>query len=343
MKQPLWKRLTGILLVMSLMVLTAVSSASALGARTKGKVQIANETAEAAGFDLSAYAEKLTDLLDEDLSGDVSADVGTLLTNAKLYNLLIVGVDSRANDYTGRSDAMMVVTVNPVEKKLVLTSLLRDSYVDIPGHGKDRLNAAYDLGGVSLLKKTIRQNYGIKLDAFVVVNFNDLIDFVDDIGGIDMTVTKAEVKYINQYTASQNRELYGKKTNPDALPVKSGTVHFNGMQALAYARIRYIGTDFGRTERQRKVISASLKQLFSLPVDQQVSVTAKYMLRVKTDITVPELLYLVLVYLSIDSYETTSMALPADGTYSNKRVSGKDVLSVDFAANQALWKAAVGA
>lgn len=323
MKRKWWAKVVSVLLTMSLMVACAVTGASALGG--------------------NAYAEKLTDLLDVELSGDVATDVENLLNGAKLYNLLIVGVDSRQNDYEGRSDAMMILTVNPVEKKLVLTSLLRDSYVSIPGNGQDRLNAAYDLGGISLLKKTIRQNYGIKPDGYVVVNFNDLIDFVNDIGGVEMTVTKAEVRYINTYTASQNKELYGKKTNPDALPEKGGTLHLNGMQALAYARIRYVGLDFGRTERQRKVISASLRQLFSQPVNTQVSVLAKYFSRVKTDVTVPELLYLVLVYATIDRYETKSMALPAEGTYSNKSISGKDVLKVDFAANRALWADAVGA
>ncbi|MBQ8062940.1 MAG: LCP family protein [Clostridia bacterium] len=342
MKRTLFRRLCAAMLAVCLMVLTTAVGASALGAQTKSQVRTAEQTADAAGFDLSAYAEKLTDLLDVELTGDVAADVGNLLNNAKVYNLLIVGVDSRKNDYAGRSDAMMVLSVNPLSGKLVLTSLLRDSYVDIPGHGKNRLNTAYDLGGISLLKKTIKQNYSIRLDAYVVVNFNDLIDFVDDIGGIDMEVTKTEVQYINTYTAAQNKELYGKKTNPDALSVKGGNLHLNGMQALAYARIRYVGLDFGRTQRQRKVISASLKQLFSRPVTEQVPVVAKYLTRVKTDITVPELLFLVLVYGTIDRYEVRSMALPVEGTYKNQRVSGMDVLVVDLPANRAAWKTAVG-
>lgn len=339
----LWTSLLAIFMVVGLLVATTAVGASALGTPAKSSVRIAEQTAEAAGFDLSAYGEKLADLLDVELTGDVAADVETLLTNAKVYNLLIVGVDSRVNDYAGRSDACMVLSVNPLSKKLVLTSLLRDSYVDIPGHGQNRLNAAYDLGGISLLKKTIKQNYGIRLDAYVVVNFNDLIDFVDDIGGIDMTVTKAEVKVVNKYTSDQNKELYGRKTNPDALPEKGGTLHLNGMQALAYARVRYVGLDFGRTERQRKVISASLKQLFSLPVNTQVSLAAKYLTRVKTDLTVPELLFLVLVYGTLDQYDVKSMALPLDGTYSYKRIDGKEVIAVDFGANRVAWKAAVGA
>ena len=275
------------------------------------------------------------------LTGDVAADVGSLLTNAQLYNVLIVGVDSRKNDYAGRSDAMVVLTVNPLSQKVVMTSLLRDSYVDIPGHGQERLNEAYNFGGTSLLKKTIRQNYGIKIDAFMVVNFGDLIEFINDIGGVEMTVTKKEVPVINKYTSDQNKEIYGRKDNPDALPVKGGTYRFNGMQALAYARVRYVGLDFGRTERQRKVLSAAVKQLLSLPVDKQVQVIAKYMLRVKTDLTVPELLYLILVFATMDQYETSSIALPVEGTYKYKRVNGKEVIAVDLPANRAAWTAAV--
>ena len=341
MKTRLWKRMFAALLAVCLMVATTATGACAIGTRTKGLTQIAEDTAATAGFDLSAYAEKLTDLLDVELTGDVAADVGTLLSNAKLYNVLIVGVDSRRNDYAGRSDAMVVLTVNPLSQKVVMTSLLRDSYVDIPGHGQERLNEAYNLGGTSLLKKTIRQNYGIRIDAFMVVNFGDLIEFVDDIGGVEMTVTKKEVPVINKYTSDQNKEIYGRKDNPDALPVKGGTYRFNGMQALAYARVRYVGLDFGRTERQRKVLSAAVKQLLSLPVDKQVQVIAKYMLRVKTDLTVPELLYLILVFATLDQYETSSIALPVEGTYKYQRVNGKEVIAVDLAANRAAWTAAV--
>ena len=341
MKTRLWKRMFAALLAVCLMVATTATGAFAIGTRTKGLTQIAEDTAATAGFDLSAYAEKLTDLLDVELTGDVAADVGTLLSNAKLYNVLIVGVDSRRNDYAGRSDAMVVLTVNPLSQKVVMTSLLRDSYVDIPGHGQERLNEAYNFGGTSLLKKTIRQNYGIRIDAFMVVNFGDLIEFVDDIGGVEMTVTKKEVPVINKYTSDQNKEIYGRKDNPDALPVKGGTYRFNGMQALAYARVRYVGLDFGRTERQRKVLSAAVKQLLSLPVDKQVQVIAKYMLRVKTDLTVPELLYLILVFATLDQYETSSIALPVEGTYKYQRVNGKEVIAVDLAANRAAWTAAV--
>ena len=341
MKTRLWKRMFAALLAVCLMVATTATGAFAIGTRTKGLTQIAEDTAATAGFDLSAYAEKLTDLLDVELTGDVAADVGTLLSNAKLYNVLIVGVDSRRNDYAGRSDAMVVLTVNPLSQKVVMTSLLRDSYVDIPGHGQERLNEAYNLGGTSLLKKTIRQNYCIRIDAFMVVNFGDLIEFVDDIGGVEMTVTKKEVPVINKYTSDQNKEIYGRKDNPDALPVKGGTYRFNGMQALAYARVRYVGLDFGRTERQRKVLSAAVKQLLSLPVDKQVQVIAKYMLRVKTDLTVPELLYLILVFATLDQYETSSIALPVEGTYKYQRVNGKEVIAVDLAANRAAWTAAV--
>lgn len=341
MKTRLWKRMFAALLAVCLMVATTATGAIAIGTRTKGLTRIAEDTAATAGFDLSAYAEKLTDLLDVELTGDVAADVGKLLTNAKLYNVLIVGVDSRRNDYAGRSDAMVVLTVNPLSQKVVMTSLLRDSYVDIPGHGQERLNEAYNFGGTSLLKKTIRQNYGIRIDAFMVVNFGDLIEFVDDIGGVEMTVTKKEVPVINKYTSDQNKEIYGRKDNPDALPVKGGTYRFNGMQALAYARVRYVGLDFGRTERQRKVLSAAVKQLLSLPVDKQVQVIAKYMLRVKTDLTVPELLYLILVFATLDQYETSSIALPVEGTYKYQRVNGKEVIAVDLAANRAAWTAAV--
>ena len=89
------------------------------------------------------------------------------------------------------------------------------------------------------------------------------------------------------------------------------------------------------------MLSAAVKQLLSLPVDKQVQVIAKYMLRVKTDLTVPELLYLILVFATMDQYETSSIALPVEGTYKYKRVNGKEVIAVDLPANRAAWTAAV--
>ena len=339
MKQTL-RKLVGILLTVCLLVLTGVTGAFAK--TPSPEVRAANVTAKAAGLDLGAYINKLTDLLDVSLTGDPASDVGDLLVNTEVYNLLIVGVDSRLNDYEGRSDAMMVLSVNPLAGKVVLTSLLRDSWVSIPGNGEERLNEAYALGGAQLLKKTIRQNYGIKIDGYVVVNFNDVIDFIDDIGGIEMKLSAKEIQYVNKYTADQNKELYGKKTNPDKITASAGTLKLNGMQALAYARVRYVGLDFGRTERQRKVIKTTLKTFFEQPVDTQVTLIAKYMQRVQTDVTIPELAFLVLVYLTLDRYETTSFALPAEGTYSYTRINGKEVIKVDFDANRALWRATVG-
>lgn len=337
MKRNLTTKLLGLLLAVCLTVSCCLTSAFAVTANA------ATDPGSLLTKQGTAYAQRLTDALGETFTGDVQADLQVLLTEGKLYNFLVVGVDSRSNDYEGRSDAMLELTVNPVERKLVLTSLLRDSYVTIPGNGQDRLNAAYALGGTSLLKKTIRQNYGIRTNATMVVNFNDVIDFIDAIGGIPMTVTASEIKYINKYTADQNKELYGRSTNPDRITSGAGTLTLSGMQALAYARIRYVGQDFGRTERQRKVVAAAMKKLLSLPVNEQVPIIAEYFGRVTTDLTVPELLYLVLVFLNSDRFETASLSLPAAGTYQNARIDGKDVLKVDFAANKAVWSAAVGA
>lgn len=175
-------------------------------------------------------------------------NVNSLTSRSDVKNILFIGADKEKGG-ASRSDSIMIVSVNKTAGKVIVTSILRDTHVDIPGECEAKINSAYAWGGANLLIQTIEQNFGLKIDGYAVVNFNMFTDLVDGLGGIDIEVTENEADYIN------NRHNYKSETKPDHF--ESGeSVHLNGYQTLWYARIRKLDSDFMRTYRQRKVITA---------------------------------------------------------------------------------------
>lgn len=163
-------------------------------------------------------------------------------------NIALFGVDARDGSDTGRSDAIMVVTVDMIRGDLKMTSLLRDSKVAVEGHGNNKLNHAYAYGGPELAVKTINQNFDLDIREFVTVNFNQLAEIVDAVGGVTIDVTEEERQQIN-YNMS---EIDLDHPQLEA----SGTVVLDGPQAVAYSRIRKIDSDNARTDRQQEVLNA---------------------------------------------------------------------------------------
>ncbi len=249
-------------------------------------------------------------------------------------NVLLIGNDSRENGNDGRSDAMILLSISNETKTIHMTSLLRDMYVDIPGYDGNRLNAAYAYGGPALLCETIEQNFGIEVNRYVLVNFQAFAALVDAVGGIDMEVTNEEVQWINAYLNEYNM-LEGREMTTDYLDTSlSGEIHLNGPQALAYSRNRYIGTDFGRTERQRKVLSAVIGKLpvaFATGGDELLN---ELLPNLTTNLTQMEVFGLSGDAGKLLTYEIVQTVIPAEGTYSNATIRGMSVLEVDFEANK---------
>lgn len=251
-------------------------------------------------------------------------------------NVLLIGNDSREGGEDGRSDAMILLSISNETKTIHMTSLLRDMYVEIPGHDGNRLNAAYAYGGPTLLCETIEQNFGIEVNRYVLVNFQAFAALVDAVGGIDLEVTNEEVQWINAYLNEYNL-LEGREMTTDYLDTSlSGEIHLNGPQALAYSRNRYIGTDFGRTERQRKVLNAVIKKLPLAFATNQNELISELFPNLTTNLTQPEVFRLSMDAGKLLSYEIVQTVIPAEGTYSNATIRGMAVLEVDFAANKAV-------
>lgn len=140
---------------------------------------------------------------------------------------MLFGEDNSNGDKHGRSDTMIMMTIDNNHKKLKLTSFQRDTYVYIPGYGYDKLNASYNYGGAKLSIQTIEANFGIKVDRYAVVDFDSFKKIIDTLGGIDMEVTQDEIDYIN-YQMYKNNQADTRTTITDA----PGTVHLNGQEAL---------------------------------------------------------------------------------------------------------------
>ncbi len=249
-------------------------------------------------------------------------------------NILLIGNDSRQGGEDGRSDAMILVSISNRTRTIYMTSLLRDIYVEIPGHESNRLNAAYSFGGPELLLKTIKQNLDIEVNRYVQVNFQAFANLIDAVGGVELELTNEEVQlvnaYLNEYNMLENRPI-----DTDYLPADaSGLLHLNGPQALAYSRNRYIGSDFGRTERQRKILEAVFHQLPSSMLTNSGDMIDGILPNLTTNITKSECYTLSLDAPKLLTYEIVQASIPIEGSYQNATIRKMSVLQVDFEKNK---------
>ena len=193
---------------------------------------------------------------DEDLG--ITETVSQNLTGYR--NIAIFGVDSRSDDYGvgNRSDCIIIASINNDTGAIKLISVYRDTYVKIDGHGLDKITHAYSYGEAPLAIKTLNTNLDLNINEFVTVNFDSVAEAVDQLGGVQLTITSDEIKYINGYI-DETSKVTGKST-PNV--TKTGKQTLNGVQAVAYSRIRYTaGGDYKRTERMRDVLTAMLTKL----------------------------------------------------------------------------------
>lgn len=264
-------------------------------------------------------------------------DAGAL--DSDTVNILLVGIDSRANSFSGRSDSMILVTINKKTKKVLMTSILRDIYLSIPGCMDNRINAAFVYGGSDLLIETLKTNFGMEVDNCVVVNFHIVMDLVDYFGGIDLDLTSDEIGVMNMYISELNN-LLGHSQSADKLDSSLGgtTVHLNGKQALAYARVRYVGTDFARTGRQRTVIMKCLEKMKSMSLSDMDDFAQTFLPKVRTDLSGTDCASLLLLALSLSDYEFEQFTIPMEGTWSNVNIRGMAVLDIDFEKNIKAWR-----
>lgn len=215
-----------------------------------------------------------------------SVDEGSLSVNENLsvygnqgiMNIAFYGIDSQDKGNKGRSDAILIASVNGKTGKIKLISIARDTYVDVPDHGKTKINHAYAYGGPELAIQTINENFYLDIKDYVSVNFDSLADVIDELGGVDLEVSEAERKQINNYL------LKGEKLQ------ESGQVHLTGPQAVSYSRIRKIDGDVMRGERQRKVLECLFKKALEINPLAYPSYVRKFAPMVETSLSNDEIL-----------------------------------------------------
>ncbi|MCM1507055.1 MAG: LCP family protein [Ruminococcus flavefaciens] len=268
-------------------------------------------------------------------TGDRNRTSGTL-SRSYVKSVLVIGSDGRSAEEQGRSDSMILLSFNSRTQEIILTSFMRDCYVNIPGYGMDKLNASYSYGGAELLMDTIESNFMVKIDDYVIVNFISFAGIIDAVGGIDIDVSDEEAHAINDILFSEVNQLMGDDQWADFLE-NGGKLHLNGKQALSYARIRYVGnSDFERTSRQREVITKLIPKAIN-PV--AISRIAKNVIpQVSTNMSAIDM-YLLSLRLPLSvRYNVKQIQIPAENTFYPEDVwtaSGdiQNVLQVDLNAN----------
>lgn len=245
-------------------------------------------------------------------------DNGEVVRDKDIINILLIGQDRRPGEGRARSDSMMIATLNKKDKSIKITSLMRDMYVQIPGYSDNRINAAYAFGGMKLLNQTIEKNFKVHIDGNVEVDFEGFMDGIDIIGGVPITITKSEASHLN-----------GQGFN-----LSAGEVNMDGKLALAYARIRKIGNDHGRTERQRKVIVAAFEKMKGSSIGDVMALANKVFPCITTDLSNDQLINLGITGLTSNLGTIEQHRIPLDGKYKDAWVRKMLVMIPDLEANR---------
>lgn len=248
-----------------------------------------------------------------------------------ITNILLLGeeaIDSGSG--RGRTDIMMIATMNTKEKTYKLTSLMRDMLVQIPENKDNKLNAAYEIGGIPLLYKTIELNFDLKLDGYVLVGFEDFESIINKLGGVNITLTSEEARYLNTTNYI---------SKPEYRNVSAGAQVLNGNQALGYCRVRYVATgekelnDFGRTSRQRIVLNAIFDKYKSKSLPELALLLNDILPLITTDIKKDYFETYLQTAMSMGLSEIQNLRIPADHTFDEGYVRKMSVLIPDIPEN----------
>lgn len=223
---------------------------------------------------------------------DLGISTETSSNLSKYRNIAIFGVDSRSDDYGvgNRSDCIIIASINNSTGEIKLISVYRDTYVNIKGHGLDKITHAYSYGEAPLAINTLNRNLDLNIKEFVTVNFDSVAKAVDQLGGVKISVTSEETKYINTYI-DETAKVTGKAANHIT---QAGTYNMDGVQAVAYSRIRYTaGGDYKRTERMRTVIEAMFTKVKTKNVAEINSFADKILPCVYTNISSGDLISMI--------------------------------------------------
>lgn len=266
---------------------------------------------------------------DDSIGENIYIKDSSLLSSDSVRNILFIGSDAREGLGGQRSDSMILFSIDSANKKIKLTSFMRDSYVYIPGKGySTKLNAAFNYGGAQLLMDTIEYNFGVDIEDYVMLDYNAFIEFVNLLGGITIEdVTEKEAKYMREQV---NRPKFKAGTNKNV----------DGRTAMWYCRIRYVDSDFGRTQRQRKVITSIITKAAKTNLFKLIDIVKQVLPNISTSLDREALLELGIgAFFSYIRYDIVQQQIPAEDTWWSVRLPNSgDVLKMDLDKNKTILK-----
>ena len=234
--------------------------------------------------------------------------------NNEVINIALFGVDRREKNEPSRSDSMIILSIDQKHKKIKMSSIMRDTFVKIKDHGETKLTHAYAYGGPQLAIRTLNENFNLNIRDYVTVDFLNFEKIIDAIGGVTIDVKQDEIGLIPQIT-------------------KSGSQKLNGLQAVAYSRIRHTaGDDFRRTERQRTVLSAMIANIQSVGATKFPSVVTKLLPFTETSMNSMDLIKLGTKVITSNTTKLVQDRFPTDGYWSGKTINGVWYLVADMKA-----------
>ena len=269
------------------------------------------------------------------ITGIFDDDIITEIEEKDVVNILLIGADTM-NGKHARSDTMLLMSINNVKKRIVFTSLMRDTYVQIPGYKDNRLNAAFAAGGPNLLIKTIKHNFDITVDYYFMVSISSFEMAVDSIGGIDLTINEDNYDYFKIY----NKEI--QKLSKEKATDGTHVVHLGGAQALGYARSRaFSNGDFTRTLHQRDLLTQFANNCKGKSLEDMHKLLKSVLPYVSTNMpknTLKAMVWDVLRYLS---YSISDARMPCPGSFRYANINGREVLEINFRKNVEYLKAKI--
>lgn len=254
-----------------------------------------------------------------------------VMQDKDIANLLLIGQDRREGEDRQRSDTIIICSINKEEKKIILSSVMRDLYVPIPGYSDNRINAAYQFGGMELLDQVLEESLGIKIDGNIEVDFDGFIESLSALGNLDIELNAEEAAYMNLHSVVDSGEQWY---------LQEGVNSMTPEQVLNYSRNRFVGnSDWERTERQRKVLTAAFDKAKDMSLFKLLELAGSILPNVTTDIGTAKILGYVYSVFSIGIDEVESYQIPVNGTYSCETLSmGMEVLVPDLTANSKYLK-----
>ncbi len=279
------------------------------------------------------------DYEEEDFAVEKHVEVTDLAVTPGLsedwLNILLMGTDSRGSTKFLRTDTMIILSINSNTNEVKMTSVMRDTWVQLPEYGGQKLNAACVYGGPELTMRTINENFGLNIQNYALVNMNCLVAIVDALGGIRLDVSAAESRAISYLSAEDAKSPNGEKKYATSVP-SGNQVLLNGKQVLAYSRIRKSDSDYARAERQRTVLVTIAKRLQQESMFSMVTIVTNLLQYVTTNMGFDQIMSIAKACMGMNLDSLTEFRVPADGTYQDGMFGGVWCIKPDFEENTRL-------